>query len=227
MPAQHGVDGVPPTDEVGRVIDTAVHPQVLRAFDSDKVLRDEDPTWFGATAMRQEAVPVGFEGGEVIGVLTRAVDLTHPRLPSPLELAYQDSADDLCQMVADGTFPHEEGNPRGLSTPRAGDGFIRLDRTGTVTYTSPNALSAFHRMGWTAELNHTRLSDVVKQLVTEPFEADDVAMMLDIAAGGGTGAHRPVPRHRHAGGGRRPTRDGAHPGGAAPPRKARNPGQLC
>ena len=171
-----------PTDEVGRVIDTEAHPQVLRAFSSSRILRDEDPTWSGATAMRQEAVPVGYDG-EVIAVATRAVDLTHPRLPSPLELAYQDSADDLCQMVADGTFPHEEGNPRGLSTPRAGDGFVRLDGQGMVTYTSPNALSAFHRMGWTAELNHTHLSDVVKQLITEPFEADDVALMLDIAAG--------------------------------------------
>ncbi|MCH5645067.1 MULTISPECIES: sensor histidine kinase [unclassified Gordonia (in: high G+C Gram-positive bacteria)] len=171
-----------PSDEVGRVIDPSVNPQVPRAFVEARILRDEDPAWFGAMAIRREAVPVEFDGS-VIAVLTRAVDLTHPRLPSPLELAYQDCANDLCQMVADGTFPVEEGNPRGLSTPRAGDGFIRLDESGLVTYTSPNALSAFHRMGWTAELHHARLSEVVTELLTDAFEAADVASMIDVAAG--------------------------------------------
>mgnify|MGYP000270541256 CR=1 FL=1 len=34
-----------------------------------------------------------------------------------------------------------------MGLPRASDGFIRLDRDGVVTYASPNALSAFNRMG--------------------------------------------------------------------------------
>ena len=37
-------------------------------------------------------------------------------------------------------------------SPRVGDGFIRLDVDGTVTYASPNALSAYHRMGLSSEL---------------------------------------------------------------------------
>ncbi|MEE4021758.1 histidine kinase N-terminal domain-containing protein [Gordonia sp. PKS22-38] len=170
-----------PSDEVGSVADD---PQLDRADRADRVLREEDPEWFGSVAIRREAVPVGFPGADgPIAVLTRAVDLTHPRLPSPLELAYQDSANDLCQMVADGTFPHQEGNPRGLSTPRAGDGFVRVDANGIVVYASPNALSAFHRMGWTAELTHTRLSEVTTALLTDPFESDDVATVIDAAAG--------------------------------------------
>lgn len=176
-----------PSDEVGTVIDPAVNPQVGRAFSEGRILRDEDPTWFGVMAIRREAVPVRFadplEGDVIVGVLTRAVDLTHPRLPSPLELAYQDSANDLCQMVADGTFPTYEGNPLGLSTPRAGDGFVRIDALGTVVYSSPNALSAFHRMGWTSELSGTRLSDVTTALLTDPFESQDAAVMIDAACG--------------------------------------------
>ncbi|MXP20680.1 ATPase [Gordonia sp. HNM0687] len=173
-----------PSDEVGSVADRSMNPQLDRAFSADRVLRDEDPEWFGSVAIRREAVPVGFAGADgAIAVLTRAVDLTHPRLPSPLELAYQDSANDLCQMVADGTFPHQEGNPRGLSTPRAGDGFVRIDEHGVVVYASPNALSAFHRMGWSAELTQTRLSDVTSALLTDRFESEDVATMIDAAAG--------------------------------------------
>ncbi|MGW0037612.1 sensor histidine kinase [Gordonia sp. NPDC003376] len=171
-----------PNDEVGTVVDPRANPQVLRAFEGARIVRDEDPAWMGAMAIRREAVPVGYEG-RVIGVLTRAVDLTHPRLPSPLELAYQDSANHLSQMVADGTFPLPEGNPRGLSTPRAGDGFIRLDERGIAVYTSPNALSAFHRMGWTSELSGTRLSEVAASLLTDPFESEDLGIMLDGAAG--------------------------------------------
>ncbi|NDZ94130.1 ATPase [Streptomyces sp. SID6673] len=173
-----------PSDEVGRIADPTVNRQLERAFSADRVLRDEDPKWLGAVAIRREAVPVGFADDDgVIAVLTRAVDLTHPRLPSPLELAYQDSANDLCQMVADGSFPHVEGNPRGLSTPRAGDGFVRVDENGMVVYASPNALSAFHRMGWTTELTHTRLSEVAASLLTDPFESEDVAVMIDEAVG--------------------------------------------
>ena len=171
-----------PTDEVGRIIEGARKLQIERAFAEQRIVRDEDPTWLGATAIRPEAVPVGHQG-QVIAVVTRDNDLTHPRLPSPLELAYQDSADDLCQMVADGSFPLTEGNPRGLSTPRAGDGFVRIDSTGTVVYASPNALSAFHRMGWTAELAHTQLAEVTASLLTDRFESQDAARMIDEASG--------------------------------------------
>ncbi|MGV9711782.1 sensor histidine kinase [Gordonia sp. NPDC003424] len=173
-----------PRDEVGRISTGPVRAHVERALHADRVLRDEGPEWLGAVAIRREAVPVGFDGfDEAIAVITRAIDLTHPRMPSPLELAYQDSANDLCQMVADGTFPLQEGNTRGLSTPRAGDGFVRVDEHGMVVYASPNALSAFHRMGWTAELTHTRLSEVTASLLTDPFESGDASLMIDAAAG--------------------------------------------
>ena len=39
-------------------------------------------------------------------MLSRETNLAMPRVPSPLEIAYLGSASDLCQMIADGTFPH-------------------------------------------------------------------------------------------------------------------------
>lgn len=171
-----------PSDEVGTVLDPDSNPQVRRAFDDGHIMRDDDPGWMAAMAIRREAIPVRFDGA-VVAVLTRAVGLAHPRLPSPLEMAYQDSANALCQMVADGGYPHPEGDSQGLSTPRAGDGFVRIDADGAVVYSSPNALSAFHRMGWTAELSGTRLSEVTASLLTDPFESEEAAVMLDTAAG--------------------------------------------
>lgn len=171
-----------PGDEVGRIIDAGADAHVDRAFTEAHILRDEDPTWQGSTAIRREVIPVAFDN-DVIAVLTRATDLTHPRLPSALELAYQDSGNDLCQMVSEGTFPQQEGNPRGLSTPRAGDGFVRIDGEGIVSYGSPNALSAFHRMGWSADLGQRKLTEIITTVVDDPFESQDAEMMIDAAAG--------------------------------------------
>ncbi|SIS05491.1 sensor histidine kinase [Williamsia sterculiae] len=185
---------VSPADAVGNIVTADDDPQAVAAFGIGRILREEDPTWIGSTAVRREAVPVRFRDTDdavadpaVIAVLVRSVNLTTPRLPSPLELAYQDCAHDLCQMVCDGTFPQHEGNPRGLSTPRAGDGFVRIDDDGVVTYASPNALSAFHRMGWTKELSGNRLGDVIAALLTDPFESGEAVQMIAEAITGQEG----------------------------------------
>jgi two-component system, sensor histidine kinase PdtaS len=175
-----------PADGVGTSISEADNPQVFGAMRHGRILREEDPTWVGSVAIRREAVPVRFEGA-VVAVLARAINLTQPRMPSPLELAYQDCAYDLCQMVAEGTFPQNEGNPRGLSTPRAGDGFIRVDESGVVQYASPNALSAYHRMGWTSELSGNDLAEVTVSLLSDPFESEEAATMLRAAVEGRSG----------------------------------------
>ena len=96
--------------------------------------------------MRSETIPVRHDG-RVVAVLSRDANLAMPRVPSPLEIAYLGSASDLCQMVADGTFPPRAAVVGADTSPRAGDGVIRLDALGLVAYASPNALSAYHRMG--------------------------------------------------------------------------------
>ena len=45
------------------------------------------------------------DGVEVIAVVGRDTNLSTARTPSQLELNYLTTADDLAQMVADGTFP--------------------------------------------------------------------------------------------------------------------------
>ncbi|WP_207840136.1 sensor histidine kinase [Williamsia soli] len=184
-----------PVDVVGTSITVDDNPQVFGALASGRILREEDPTWVGSVAIRREAVPVRFDGA-VIAVLARAINLTQPRLPSPLEVSYQDCANDLCQMVSEGTFPQYEGNPRGLSTPRVGDGLIRVDEHGVVQYASPNALSAYHRMGWNSELGGNDLADVTVSLLTDPFESEEAAAMLRAAVAGEAGMRIEADAHR-------------------------------
>jgi two-component system, sensor histidine kinase PdtaS len=51
--------------------------------------------------------------------------------------------------VADGTFPFEEDHDP-TASPRVGDGLVVLDASGRVEFASPNATSAFRRMGTNA-----------------------------------------------------------------------------
>jgi two-component sensor histidine kinase len=88
-------------------------------------------------------------------------------------------------MVADGTFPPRAAVVGADTSPRAGDGVIRLDALGLVAYASPNALSAYHRMGLTADLEGHNLIEVTRPLISDPFEAQEVAEHVrDLVAGG-------------------------------------------
>lgn len=174
-------------DEVGHRVDAPSAPQgenplVALAFASGRIERDRVPQRFGEILIDRIAVPV-VVAGEVIAVLGRTGAAGSALPPSPLESAYRDAAEALCQMVVEGTFPLDEANTLGLSTPRAGDGFIRINSVGRVVYASPNAVSAVHRMGWTAELAAVRLDDMIAELLTDPFDAVDVSGMLAVAAG--------------------------------------------
>src|SRR5215212_5473594 len=75
----------------------------------------------------------------LVAVLAKETNLAVTRSPSTLELTYLDIAADLCLMVSAGTFPPGKAQDAEMS-PRVGDGLVRLDDKGRVTYASPNAL---------------------------------------------------------------------------------------
>jgi two-component sensor histidine kinase len=108
-------------------------------------------------------------------------------------------------MLSEGTFPNVGDVAMSRSSPRAGDGFIRLDVNGVVSYASPNALSAYHRMGLTLELEGHNLIEVTRPLISDPFEAQELAthvrdslaggasMRIEVDAGGATVLLRTLP----------------------------------
>ena len=82
-----------------------------------------------------------------IALLSMTVDKAK-RLPSRMELNYQETAYDLLRMANEGTWPDfavRSDSRRGA--PRVGDGMMRLDASGRVAYCSPNGLSTFRRLG--------------------------------------------------------------------------------
>lgn len=99
-----------------------------------------------------EAVGVGASpNGPWLAAITRSA-VPASRATGSLERAYLQAADDLFSMIRSGDFPYRAAGEPTSAEPRAGDGMIRLEPSGTVTFASPNASSAFRKLGLTADL---------------------------------------------------------------------------
>jgi hypothetical protein len=180
-------------DAVGTLEDDDHVPLVTAAFESGTIGRENIGGQEDSAGLKVEAVPVRYNN-EVVAVLTHQTALAAARKASPLESAYLDCAGDLLLMLSDGTFPNVGDLAMSRSSPRVGDGFIRLNEVGDVTFASPNAISAYHRMGLTAELEGHNLVAVTRPLIGDPFEAQELANHVRDSLAG---------RVEHAHGGRR------------------------
>ena len=188
---------VQPDDLVGSLALRQDHPQIFQALNTGEIVRIEgDAESTGVyhpspARVIREGIPVRC-GNDVIAVLERDTELERRKVGGSLEHAYMNCADDLCQMIADGTFPTLEDRTGSHSSPRAGDGFIRLDTDGLVVYASPNALSAYHRMGLQSELAGHDLAQSTRSLITDPFDAQEVVTDIQAALAGKSGRRMEV-----------------------------------
>jgi two-component sensor histidine kinase len=63
-------------------------------------------------------------------------------------------------MIALGEFPFGDTQDPTKELPRVGDGAVLLDRDGGIEYSSPNANSAFHRLGVLSQTEARTLADL-------------------------------------------------------------------
>lgn len=185
-------------DLVGRVFDPDERPAVVRAFSERRIVRKGNPDWSSGVPVREEAIPVTFEG-EVIAVVTREANLSMVRSPSQLELTYLQTAGELALMLADGQFPFRGEDPERELAPRVGDGLIRLDPNGIVAYASPNAISAYRRLGVVDDIiaRHVREFDLDDEAVMQAL-ADGESLESEVEARGAVVLRRLIPLvHRH------------------------------
>ncbi|MBA4609704.1 sensor histidine kinase [Aeromicrobium sp. Marseille-Q0843] len=154
-----------PTTLLEDVVGTFV-PRDLSDID-DEVLAD------GAVVV-QAPVPVMWAGRRIALIVTRR-PATDRRAAGALESAYQRTSEELFEMIQRGEFPLP-GVPSELADSlRVGDGFVRTDADGLVSYASPNALSAYRRLGYAGDLRGADLIDVTTRLIgadaDRPFSA--------------------------------------------------------
>jgi two-component system, sensor histidine kinase PdtaS len=177
-------------DQVGVLLRGERATPLRTAFVEGRIFRETEPDWDGDLPIRREAIPIrlggtGGTGRGVMAVLGKDANLASVRTPSQLELVYLQSAADLSAMVADGSFPNPDAGGEEGSGPRAGDGMLRLERDGTIIYASPNALSAFSRLG----IEGTVIGEPVQELTTgvadDPFDASDLGDSVRAAIDGG------------------------------------------
>lgn len=102
----------------------------------------------------------------MIAVISRHRNVEQMRTAGKLEINYREIANHLYAMVAEGNFPYKDSGSLLEPVPRVGDGLIRLDVNGVVSFASPNAKSAFSRMGWHSDLEGCSLGEVAEQVVT-------------------------------------------------------------
>jgi two-component sensor histidine kinase len=152
-------------DVVGTEVERGKRLQLDRAFDLGTICRESEPEWTEDVPVREETIPV-VRAGRTIAVLSRHTELSSLRTPSRLEVTYMACGDALALMVSEGAFPLA-GAPTGSrrGAPRVGDGLVRLDVDGVVVYASPNAVSAFHRLGHGRDLIGQSLAEITTPLL--------------------------------------------------------------
>jgi two-component sensor histidine kinase len=153
-------------DVIGDEVLWGARPNIDEALSSGDIMRDAEPEQVGELLIKEETIPVFFEG-QVIAVISRHRNAEHMRSPGKLELNYREIAKHLYQMVAEGNFPYRDTGSLFEPVPRVGDGLIRLDVNGVISFASPNAKSAFSRMGWRGDLDGRNLGEVAEQVVTD------------------------------------------------------------
>ncbi len=159
-------------DLLGSFVPLGRRPLIDEAWQRRRVARGGDPELRDAVPVRQEAIPVR-RGSSTLGVITRSTNLMGVRTPSQLELAYLATAGELTRMVGEGLFPFPGARSDHTDSPRVGDGFLRLDRRGRVSFASPNAVSVFRRLGLARDLVGRDLAETARALVPASLRPDE------------------------------------------------------
>ena len=167
-------------DVIGEEITWGSRPRIDQALSEAEIIRDTEPEKFGEIMIKEETIPVILDD-QVIAVISRHRNAELMRQPSRLELNYREVAHNVYRMVAEGTFPYTENSDLFDPAVRVGDGLIRLDINGAIIYASPNAKSAFSRMGWAGELEGNVLGVVARSVSQIQREAHEEAIEVGLS----------------------------------------------
>ena len=160
-------------DVVGDLIAYSPEHLVSEAFASGQITQTSAGKLQAGMPVDTHAIPVKL-GDRVIAVVEQLTSQLGVRAPSSLESAYTETAQVLARMITVGAFPMPADTSNLAFSPRVGDGFIRVDANGEVQYASPNALSAYRRLGQIGDLVDEHLPSLTASLVpTGPGPVDD------------------------------------------------------
>ncbi len=123
------------------------------------------------------AVPV-MDSDRRIAVVEMHSNRIGLRAPGALEGACLDAAQLLVGMVHRRQFPYSGDRRVPWVSPRVGDGMMRVTKDGTISYASPNAVSAYRRLGLTADLYGENFVEVSRSLLSRRAPVEHSALGL-------------------------------------------------
>ncbi|MCT3001647.1 sensor histidine kinase [Propionibacterium freudenreichii] len=137
-------------DVVGDEIRYEPDSLVTEAFMSREVSETSNNRLRAGIPVDVWAIPI-LRHGDVIGVVERHTNRMGVRAPGAMEDYYLEIADILTDMVHHADYPVSPASDPSMS-PRVGDGLIYAGMDGAIKYASPNAVSAYRRLGMVGDL---------------------------------------------------------------------------
>ncbi len=134
-------------------------PLLTSAFETGEICEGEIAVDLLPEPARMLAIPVRL-GTRPIAVLSREWSNRTGRQPGELERTYLGIFQRFAAMIAEGSFPFHGLVGDSSAAPRVGDGVMVLDDEARVRYASPNAVSALHRVGISANAVGMRLAEL-------------------------------------------------------------------
>jgi len=155
-----GEGGESEITDTAEIVEIGATADPREGLHNDIVVQEEASISLGERRRVVDYVPVRCDGVPV-AVLSREAAPAPIRHENPLETVYRDLYGRFAQMIAEGVFPYSRMERVGeFREPRVGDGVLVLDREGRVSYASPNARSALHRLGVMHPVPGHSLSDL-------------------------------------------------------------------
>ena len=143
-------------DLVGQVVSQRQLPLALEALQTGTISVGEQRSDVGDGHQRMECIPVR-HCGDVVALMCRVWSPQVARRRGALERVYLNLFERLSVMVAEGIFPFADDDLPVETAPRVGDGVIVVDERARISFASPNAVSALHRIGIVSAIQGTTL----------------------------------------------------------------------
>jgi two-component system, sensor histidine kinase PdtaS len=160
-----------PEDLVGEFLASGRNKFLDQALAGQKIVQRN-----GAVEVKNSAaVPMVFQG-KVIGLIERTW-LADGR-GGRMETVYLEAAEALFTMLEQGNFPFLSQAGKLSEVLRVGDGLIKLDVLGKVVFASPNAQSAFRRLGLSQDLVEQNFSHICSKLIRKPGFTDESLLLV-------------------------------------------------
>jgi two-component sensor histidine kinase len=153
-------------DVVGEDVHYDPEHKVTEAYLSQEIVLTSGNQLSAGIPVDVHAIPV-LRDGRVIGIVEAHTNRMGVRAPGALEDAYLEAADVLTGMVHRCEYPTDTDKSVPWVSPRVGDGMIRVNADGVVVYASPNAVSAYRRLGLAADLEGEDLAQLTMSLLRD------------------------------------------------------------